>query len=157
MTLVAELMAAAETRWLDGWTAGPADDQGSGLPAGAKAPDLALADHTGQERLLSEFWAGQSALLMFWRHFGCGCGVARAERLRAEYQDYLDAGLNPVIVAQGEPARAAAYRAEHGLPCPVLCDPDHVAHPGVASGSGRSSAYFPRRRRFSGVTRVRSG
>jgi len=128
MTLVAELMAAAETRWLDGWTAGPAEDQGSGLPAGAKAPDLALADHTGQERLLSEFWAGQSALLMFWRHFGCGCGVARAERLRDEYQDYLDAGLNPVIVAQGEPARAAAYRAEHGLPCPVLCDPDHVAY-----------------------------
>lgn len=128
MTSVAELTAAAETRWLDGWTAGPTEDQGSGLPAGARAPELALADHTGQQRLLSEFWAGQPALLMFWRHFGCGCGVTRAERLRAEYQGYLDAGLNPVIVAQGEPARAAAYRTEHDLPCPVLCDPDHVAY-----------------------------
>jgi peroxiredoxin len=111
--------------WVDG-----RPDRGSGVRSvgRAKAPDLALADHTGKERLLSEFWAGQSALLMFWRHFGCGCGVARAERLKTEYKDYLDAGLNPVIVAQGEPARAAAYRTEHGLACPVLCDPDHVAY-----------------------------
>jgi AhpC/TSA family protein len=103
MTLAAELTVAAEAEWLDGWTAGPTEDQGSGLPAGAKAPDLALADHTGKERLLSEFWAGQPALLMFWRHFGCGCGVARAERLKTEYKDYLDAGLNPVIVALPTP------------------------------------------------------
>ena len=117
MTLVAELTAAAEAEWLDGWTAGPAEDQGSGLPAGARAPDLALADHTGKERLLSEFWAGQPALLMFWRHFGCGCGVARAGRLKAEYQDYLDAGLNPVIVAQGEPGpgRRIPRRARSGV------------------------------------------
>ena len=63
MTLVAELTAAAEAEWLDGWTAGPTEDQGSGLPAGATAPDLALADHTGQGRLLSEFWAGQPGML----------------------------------------------------------------------------------------------
>jgi peroxiredoxin len=128
MTLVAELTAAAEAEWLDRWTRGPTEDEGSGLPAGAKAPDLILADHTGQEHLLSEFWAGRPALLMFWRHFGCRCGFARAERLRAEVTDYRDAGLNPVIVAQGEPVRAAAYRAEHGLACPVLCDPDHDAY-----------------------------
>ena len=46
MTLAAELTVAAEAEWLDGWTAGPTEDQGSGLSAGAKAPDLALADHT---------------------------------------------------------------------------------------------------------------
>lgn len=126
--LLGELMAAAETEWLDGWTAGPTEDEGSGLPAGTEAPDLALADHAGEERLLSEFRAHQPMLLMFWRHFGCGCGVARAERLKAEWEDYRQAGLSPVIVAQGEPARAAAYRAEHALPCPILCDPEHVAY-----------------------------
>ena len=128
MTLVAELTAAAEAEWLNTWTRGPTEDEGSGLPAGVKAPDLVLADHTGEERLLSEFWAGRPTLLMFWRHFGCRCGFARAERLRTEVTDYLDAGLTPVIVAQGEPARAAAYRTEHGLACPVLCDPDHEAY-----------------------------
>lgn len=128
MTVLKELTSAAETEWLAGWTVGPTEHEGSGLPAGAAAPDLALADDSGRQRLLSEFWAGQPALLMFWRHFGCGCGVARAERLKAEWKDYLEAGLNPVIVAQGESARAAAYRLEHDLPCPVLCDPDHVAY-----------------------------
>ena len=128
MTLVAELTAAGEAEWLDTWTRGPTEDEGPGLPSGAKAPDLILADHTGKERLLSEFWADGPALLMFWRHFGCKCGFARAERLRTEVTDYLDAGLTPVIVAQGEPARAAAYRTEQGLACPVLCDPDHEAY-----------------------------
>ena len=123
-----QLTSAAEREWLDRWTAGPTEQERSGLPAGTRAPDLALADHTGRQRKLSEFWTGRPALLMFWRHFGCGCGVDRAKHLRAEWTDYLEAGLNPVIVSQGEPARAAAYRAEHDLPCPVLCDPDHVAY-----------------------------
>lgn len=128
MTSLEELTRAAETEWLDGWTVGPTENEGSGLPAGRAAPDLALPDHAGRQRLLSEFWAGQPALLMFWRHFGCGCGIDRAQRLKAEWTDYLLAGLNPVIIAQGEPTRAAAYRIEQNLPCPVLCDPDHVAY-----------------------------
>lgn len=128
MKSMEELTSAAEMEWLDGWTVGPTENEGSGLQAGLEAPDLSLPDQAGRPRLLSEFWAGQPALLMFWRHFGCGCGIERAQRLKAEWTDYLTAGLNPVIIAQGEPARAAAYRIEQDLPCPVLCDPDHVAY-----------------------------
>jgi len=122
------MAAAAERTWLDTWTAGPTEPEGSGLPAGAPAPDVALVDHSGTERTLSSFWSTGPALLMFWRHFGCGCGVDRAARLREEYDAYRSAGLTPVIVAQGEPKRAAAYHHEHGLPCPVLCDPDLMAY-----------------------------
>ncbi|MEP7193975.1 MAG: peroxiredoxin-like family protein [Actinomycetota bacterium] len=128
MASLEELTGTAETEWLDGWTVGPTENEGSGLPAGLEAPDLALPDHAGRPRLLSEFWADQPALLMFWRHFGCGCGLERARRLKAEWADYLKAGLKPVIIGQGEPPRAAAYRSEQDLPCPVLCDPDHVAY-----------------------------
>lgn len=120
--------ASAETEWLEKWSSGPTEPEGSCLPQGAEAPDLLLLDDAGRTRALSEFWAEGPALLMFWRHFGCGCGVERARRLVAEYSTYRDAGLNPVIVSQGEPSRAAAYRLEHGLPCPVLCDPDHAAY-----------------------------
>jgi peroxiredoxin len=123
-----ELMRDAETEWLDGWTAGPTEQEGAGLPTGAAAPDLALSDHTGRMRSLSDLWGRQPALLMFWRHFGCGCGVERAQRLKAEWTDYRDAGLNPIIIGQGEPRRAAAYRLEHGLPGLILCDPTHVAY-----------------------------
>lgn len=127
-TEIAELVTAAEKEWLATWTAGPVETEGTGLPRGAPAPDLVLADHTGRDRTLSELWSEGPLLLMFWRHFGCGCGVDRATRLRSEYDDYLATGLVPVIIAQGEPERAAAYRAENRLPCPVLCDPDHVAY-----------------------------
>lgn len=131
------LSAAAQVAWLDTWTAGPTEPEGVGLPAGASAPEVVLPDHTGKQVRLSDLWSAQPVLLMFWRHFGCGCGVDRATRLKAEYEDYRAAGLAPVVVAQGEPERAAAYRAEQALPCPVLCDPDHVAYRAFGIGQWR--------------------
>jgi peroxiredoxin len=128
MTSLARLTADAETEWLDRWAAGPTEGESSALPAGSPAPDLTILDDEGRVRRLSEFWAHGPALVMFWRHFGCGCGVERAARLRVEWPAYLAAGLTPVVVGQGEPQRAAAYRAEHGLPCRVLCDPDYRAY-----------------------------
>lgn len=125
---ISSLTAEAESEWLEGWTTGPTEPEGFGLSKGSKAPDLVLADHTGAKRQLSEFWADQVLLLMFWRHFGCSCGVDRAKRLLDEYPAYEAAGIMPVIVTQGEPPRAAAYRDQHGLPCPVLCDPEHQAY-----------------------------
>jgi peroxiredoxin len=127
-TTIASLTAEAEAEWLEGWTAGPTEVEGLGLPKGSLAPALVLADHTGVDRLLSDFWADQVVLLMFWRHFGCGCGADRAKRLLDEYAAYEAAGIQPVIITQGEPARAAAYRDQHDLPCPVLCDPEHQAY-----------------------------
>jgi len=122
------LTAAAESEWLERFTAGPTEPEGFGLASGTAAPDLVLADHTEANRSLSEFWTDQPVLLMFWRHFGCGCGFDRAKRLLEECPVYEAAGLRPVIVGQGEPARAAAYRDQLGLPCPMLCDPDHDAY-----------------------------
>ncbi len=122
------LTVAAEAEWLKRWTSGPTEPEGYGLAKGAPAPDLVLADHNGEDRSLSEFWVGGAALLMFWRHFGCSCGVDRAKRLLDEYPAYQEAGLEPVIITQGEPARAAVYRDEHGLPFPLLSDPNHVAY-----------------------------
>lgn len=127
-TSLEALRVAAEKEWLEGWTSGPTEPEGYGLPKAATAPDLVLADHEGHDRSLSEFWADGPALVMFWRHFGCSCGVERAKRLLDEYPAYDEAGLVPVIITQGEPARAAAYRDQYGLPFPLLCDPNHVAY-----------------------------
>lgn len=127
-------IAAAEAEWLERWAAGQVEPEGLGLAAGTPAPDLVLDDHTGTSRSLSEFWADQAVLLIFWRHFGCSCGVERASRLLVERRAYTDAGLLPVIVAQGEPVRAAAYREQQNLPCVVLCDPDHTAYSAYGVG-----------------------
>jgi hypothetical protein len=124
MTLLEELTRAAEREWLDGWAVGPTEDEGPGRPVGAEAPDLALADQSGRQRLLSEFWSGRPALLMFWRHFGCGCGVARAQRLKAEWADYVEAGLNPVIVA-GHPwtTHGGPWRSSSSAPTGSFASP----------------------------------
>jgi hypothetical protein len=65
---------------------------------------------------------------MFWRHFGCGCGVDRAARLAAELDGYRSVGLTPVIVGQGDPGRASEYRARYELQVPILVDPDFAAY-----------------------------
>lgn len=129
-----DLTAAAEAEWLEKWTTGPTEDLGAVLPSGTQAPGFTTPDDTGSSAELSDFWADGPALVMFWRHFGCGCGIERAERLVDEYDALVEAGLTPVIIAQGEPERAAAYRAKYNIPCPILCDPDHVAYDAFGVG-----------------------
>lgn len=114
----------AEKRFLEKWTAGPRVQRWSTLPpqVGDPAPDLQLPDHTGAPTQLSSLWSRQPLLLIFWRHWGCGCGMDRAQRLRSEYDDYVSDNLDVVIVGQGEPERAAAFRAAQELQTLILCD-----------------------------------
>jgi peroxiredoxin len=121
------LNEAAKQEWLDEWVAGPSE-QTSLLVPGTVAPDFELLDDTGSTVHLSDFWRNGPALVMFWRHYGCGCGIDRAEGLIAEADAYAEAGLNPVIVGQGEPERSAQYRDWHNVPYPILSDPDQDAY-----------------------------
>ena len=128
------LVCDAEDRWLASFTTGPTKPASLVLGLGSVAPDARLRDDSGVERTLSEFWADSPCLLIFWRHFGCGCGVDRAARLSAEAPDYAAAGLNVVIVGQGEPERAAAYRALRTVPFPILSDPDGAVYDAYGIG-----------------------
>ena len=128
MEATERLTEDAEKEWLETWVAGPGNKRSKLLDPGTSAPDLELLDHTGASRRLSSFWSEGPALLMFWRHFGCGCGLERASRLKDEYADYQAAGINLVIIGQGEPERAAEYREKYGITCPILCDPEFAAY-----------------------------
>lgn len=120
------LFEAAEERWFSNWQKGPTRRRWNSLPvqAGDPAPDFQLRDSSGQLRSLSEFWKDRPALLIFWRHFGCGCGVGRAERLKEEHDRLVSAGANVAIIGQGEPERASWYKGKFSVPCPILCDAD---------------------------------
>ncbi len=98
------------------------------MQQGDPAPDIRLEDSSGRQSKLSKFWKRKPALLLFWRHFGCGCGVGRAERLRNEYPGYVKAGANVVVIGQGEPQRAKEYAQKYGIPCPILYDPGFKAY-----------------------------
>ena len=116
---------AAEQEWLDNWKRGPTRLRWTKLPlqVGDAAPDFELQDSTGKTVHLRDFWTTGPALLLFWRHYGCSCGIDRAKRLQTEYADYLKLGANVVVIGQSEPVRSVAYAQKHNLPCSVLCDP----------------------------------
>jgi peroxiredoxin len=121
---------AAEQEWLDGWKLGPTRLRWSMLPlqVGDPAPDLDLIDSTGTKVRLGRFWSQRPTVLIFWRHFGCACGIERASRLQNEYDGYLEAGAEVIIIGAGEPERSAAYASKYSLKCAVLCDPSYTIY-----------------------------
>jgi peroxiredoxin len=124
------LTEVAEREWFQHWQRGPTRLRWTSLPpqVGDSAPDFALLDQTGRAVRLSDLWSDRPALLFFWRHFGCGCGVGRAERLANEYPALTKAGAQCVVIGQGEPERATWYSDKFHIPCPVLCDPEERAY-----------------------------
>ncbi len=124
------LTQAAETEWFEHWECGPTRLRWTTLPpqVGDAAPDFTFPNQVGRAVRLSELWSDRPALLLFWRHFGCGCGVGRAERLAGEYPALTEAGARVVIIGQGEPERAAWYAEKFHIPCPILCDPEERAY-----------------------------
>jgi len=129
MSKLEEQTKAAEEQWMGSWKSGPGRTRWTEPPlqVGDPAPDFTLPDQTGEHRELSSFWADKPALILFWRHYGCGCGIDRNKRLKDEINYYSRA--NVVIIGQGEPERASAYAAKYELPpVPILCDPDEKAY-----------------------------
>ena len=121
---------SAEEEWLQHWKNGPSRLRWNKIPlqVGDQAPNFELQDSTGATVHLSDFWQDKPALVLFWRHYGCGCGMERARRLQNEYADYINLGAKVVIIGQGEPERAALYIHNRNIPCPVLCDPTYTVY-----------------------------
>lgn len=132
---------SAEREWLEHWKRGPSRIRWNRIPlqVGDQAPDFELADADGHLVHLREAWAEKPALLLFWRHYGCSCGIDRAKRFQAEYADYVKHGANLIVIGQGEPERAAAYAELHKLPCPVLCDPTRRVYEAYDLLEGKAS------------------
>lgn len=130
MASAEDLAKAAEAEWLAAWRRGPSRTRWRTLPVqvGDDAPDLSLEDERGRAVRLADVWRSRPALLLFWRHFGCGCGIERGKRLQDEFAGYAAAGLNVLVIGQGEPDRALAYRERFAIPVPILCDPQRRAY-----------------------------
>ena len=126
-SLVDNQIEAAEKEWLDLWKQGPSRLRWTKVPlqVGDLAPDFELQDTSGKLVHLRDFWSNGPALILFWRHYGCSCGIDRAHRLQNEYADYIKLGASVVVIGQGEPERSKDYSQKHGIPCPVLCDPTY--------------------------------
>lgn len=139
---ITALVLSAERRWMDNWLAGPTHE-GDPIRRGGLAPDMELTNEDGDTVQLSLSWTDGPALIMLWRHLGCGCGLERIRRLEDEYEGYLASGLNVVVVAPGERERVVAYKERYGLQPPVLADPGYTTHRayGLSHWSKEQSLY----------------
>jgi peroxiredoxin len=122
--------AAAEQEWLADWQRGPTRTRWTSLPIQASdaAPDLELTDSSGSLVSMGNSWKEGPAVIIFLRHFGCGCAIERVDRLKNEYAGYRQAGAMVIAIGQGESERAQRFVRQRGLPCPLLCDPGRRAY-----------------------------
>jgi peroxiredoxin len=128
-----ELYQSAEGRWLQHWLDGPTL-AGNPLRRGDLAPDLELVAEDGSRVTLSSHWSQQPALVILWRHLGCGCGLERTAQLQRDFTTYIASGLNVVVVAPGDPERIAVYKQKYGVPAPMLADGDYSTHTAFGLG-----------------------
>lgn len=142
-SLLDKQIEAAKEEWLEAWKTGPMRTRWTQLPLQVDdpAPNFELVDQTGKLVQLRDFWKDQPALILFWRHYGCGCGTDRAARLKTELDDYQKVGSNVVIIGQGEPERTSASVAKYDLPSSVsvLCDPEFNVYKAFGLLDGKPS------------------
>ena len=94
----AQTEAACEV-WWNSFQSGPVRTRWteSPLQVGDAAPGFELPDASGELVSLDSFWQEKPALILFWRHYGCGCGLDRSARLNDEMADYEKAGREVVM------------------------------------------------------------
>ena len=112
------------------WQNGPEVTRWESIPVqvGDPAPRFALPDQTGTTVILDGVLESGPAIVLFWRHFACGCGVERAARLRDELASYRATGASVLIIGQGLPVQAAAFGEEQQLDLPILTDQDRSTY-----------------------------
>lgn len=128
--IVQEQTEEAEKEWLKLWNEGPTKIVWDKMPLqeGDKAPDFELEDTSKTLIRLSDLWSDKPVLLIFWRHTGCGCGFARADEIRKQYDSITKMGIQVVIITQAEPERASFYSKEQGLKGILLSDPNYQVY-----------------------------
>lgn len=90
-------------------------------------PDIALPDHAGNERRLSDLVAGDPTVLQFYRGWWCPKEQAFFRRL-VRLQDELEVAYARIVsVSVDPPPVSAAFRAGVGARWTFLCDPERVA------------------------------
>jgi peroxiredoxin len=98
------------------------------LQPGERFPDLALNDHAGNERTLSELVAGDPTILQTYRGWWCPKEQAFFRRRLLPLQDELEVAYARIVsLSVDPPAVTAAFRAGIGARWTFLCDPERTA------------------------------
>jgi peroxiredoxin Q/BCP len=101
-------------------------DGGEGLlPIGAPAPDLAGLDQHGASHRLSDD-RGHPVVVYFYPKDGTPGCTKQACAFRDAFGQYEDAGVKLYGVSADDRSDHLEFSKEHGLPFPLIADPDFV-------------------------------
>lgn len=95
------------------------------LEAGDTAPTRTATDDRGREVSLADLAAGKLVLYFYPKAFTPGCTTESCD-FRDRHPALRKAGYEIVGVSPDPPEVLAEFRREHGLPFPLLSDPDHA-------------------------------
>ena len=92
------------------------------MTEGQPFPDLALPDHTGRERRLSELAGGDPVVLLFSRGWWCPKEQRHLRELAALQEEFEVAYTRIVVVSTDPPEVQSAFRAGLGARFTFLSD-----------------------------------
>jgi peroxiredoxin Q/BCP len=93
---------------------------GTGLGAGARAPDFALLDQNGKRVALADFRGRKNVVLYFYpKDDTPGC-TRESCAFRDQFEDFRDAGAEVIGVSSDSPESHARFAEKHALPFTLL-------------------------------------
>ncbi len=96
---------------------------GTGLEAGAPAPEFTLEDQNGKRVSLADFKGHRNVVVYFYpKDDTPGC-TKEACMFRDQYEDFSDAGAEVFGISSDSSASHRAFAAKHELPFTLLSDP----------------------------------
>lgn len=114
-----------------------------GLDVGDLAPDAPLLDpENGGIVMLSSFWHGQSAVVVFLRYFGCPFCQEQVATLQEDRDRFEGTGANIVLIGHGGREHAMTFRGTRDLLFPLLLDPNRAAYRAYGLEQGKLMQVF---------------
>ncbi len=99
---------------------------GTGLAAGAPAPEFTLEDQNGKRVSLADFKGHRNVVVYFYpKDDTPGC-TKEACLFRDQFEDFTDAGAEVIGISSDSASSHRAFAAKHELPFTLLSDPDGV-------------------------------
>lgn len=92
------------------------------LPAGQRAPDIALQDADGQQVWLAHYWRASPLVLFFVRHVGCVFCREQVRALSQRYDDIRARGAQVAAIIPTDAINASRFARSMRLPFAVLSD-----------------------------------
>ena len=109
-----------------------------------KLKSIAVLDPAGKSVRLGRTWQKKPAVLAFVRHFGCLFCREQVAGLRDALKEIRDRGAELVIIGNGHPEQALAFKDKQKITFPLLTDPDLKSYRAAGLRRGLISTLAPR-------------